>query len=77
MARKITVDCELCGSRVALEHAKEAFFVTGNNAYHLMDLCPECLDVQLKTAQSVNDTTGFRQTAAVLLRLPDNTIPKS
>ena len=66
----------MCGTRVALERAKEAFFETGNNAYHLMDLCPSCLDAQLKAAESVNDTTGFRQTAAVLLRLPGNSVPQ-
>jgi hypothetical protein len=76
MARKISVDCGLCGKRVPLEQAKEALFQTANNAYHLMDLCTSCLDTQLKAAQSVNDTTGFRQTAAVLLKLPNNGVPR-
>lgn len=75
MARKITVDCELCGERVSLEHAKEALFETGQNAYHLMDVCPECLDGQLQSAESVNDTSGFRQRAAALIRLPGATVP--
>lgn len=77
MARKITVDCELCDTRVTLEHAKEAMFETGQNSYHLMDLCPACLDGQLKAAESVNDTSGFRQTAAALIRLPGSSAPGS
>lgn len=76
MARKTTVDCDLCGNRVPLEHAKEAMFETGTNAYHLMDLCPTCLDVQLQAAESVNDTSGFRQRAAALIRLPGTSVPE-
>ncbi|HYZ92684.1 MAG TPA: hypothetical protein VFA34_09870 [Actinomycetota bacterium] len=77
MARKITVDCQLCGTRVALEHAKEAMFETGQNAYHVMDVCPACLDDQLQAAESVNDTSGFRQTAAALIRLPGSALPSA
>jgi hypothetical protein len=75
MARKITVECDLCGTRVAIERAKEALFETGQNSYHLMDLCPDCLDRQLKAAESVNDTSGFRQKAAALIRLPGSAAP--
>lgn len=75
MARKITVDCELCGSRVTMEQAKEAMFETGQNAYHLMDVCTACLDRQLQAAESVNDTSGFRQKAAALIRLPGSAVP--
>lgn len=75
MARKTTVDCALCGNRVPLERAKEALFETGSNAYHLMDVCPTCLDGQLQAAESVNDTSGYRQTAAVLIRLPGSAVP--
>ena len=73
--RKITVDCRLCGARVALERAKELLFEVDRNSYHLMDVCSDCLDSQLKRAESVNDTNGYRQTAAALVRLPDNEIP--
>jgi hypothetical protein len=75
MARKITVDCEICGNRVALEHAKEAMFEVGQNSYHLMDVCPACLDDQLQAAESVNDTSGYRQKAAALIRLPGSAVP--
>jgi hypothetical protein len=76
VARKTTVDCNVCGDRVALEHAKEAMFETGQNSYHLMDLCPSCLDAQLKAAESVNDTSGYRQRAAALIRLPGTVLPE-
>jgi len=76
MARKVTIDCDLCGTRVPQERGKEAMFETGNNAYHLMDLCPDCLDRQLQAAESVNDTSGFRQKAAALIRLPGFTVPE-
>ena len=76
MARKITVDCEVCESRVPIEHAKEAMFEVGKNAYHLMDLCPECLGRQLQAAESVNDTGGYRQKVAVLIRLPGSSLPE-
>lgn len=75
MARKITVDCALCNERVTLEHAKEVLFETGQNAYHLMDVCPTCLDGQLRAAESVNDTSGYRQRAAALIRLPGAHVP--
>ena len=73
--RKISVDCDMCGTQVQLEKAKEALFETGNNAYHLMDLCPTCLDAQLQAAESINDTSGFRQRAAALIRLPGASVP--
>jgi hypothetical protein len=73
--RKITVECGLCGERVPLDHAKEALFETANNAYHLLDLCPRCLDAQLQAAESVNDTAGYRQRAAALIRLPGSSVP--
>jgi hypothetical protein len=75
--RKLTVDCAVCKERVALEHAKEAMFETGKNSYHVMDLCPRCLDVQLTAAESVNDTSGMRQKAAALIRLPGGAVPKA
>ena len=74
--RKITVECGLCGTSVQLEQAKEALFETGNNAYHLMDLCASCLNTQLKAAESINDTSGYRQRAAALIRLPGTSLPK-
>lgn len=75
--RTITVDCDLCGQRVALERAKEALFQVGKNTYHLMDVCPGCLDQHLQAAESVNDTSGYRKKAAVLIRLPDGDVPTS
>jgi hypothetical protein len=75
MARKITVDCGLCGTRMSLEHAKEALFEIGSNSYHAMDLCMTCLDSQLQAAESVNDTSGYRQNAAALIRLPGSAVP--
>ncbi len=69
------MDCQVCHERIALEHAKEALFETGQNSYHVLDLCPRCLDTQLQAAESVNDTSGYRQRAAVLLRLPGGAVP--
>lgn len=74
--RKITVDCRLCGDRIPIEQAKEALFETGANAYHVMDLCRPCLNQQLQAAESVNDTSGYRQTAAALIRLPEAAVPE-
>jgi hypothetical protein len=68
--RTITVTCDKCGSDVTLERGKEAMIERGRNAFHLVDLCAGCLDDMLKLAETVNDTQGFRQKAAVLLRLP-------
>ena len=75
--RKISVVCAVCRTHVALDRAKEALFETGKNAYHLLDLCSSCLDSQLQKAESVNDTSGYRQTAAVLIRLPGSSLPES
>jgi hypothetical protein len=65
--RQVTLDCDKCGTRLPLEQAKEALIKEGENAYHLLDLCPQCLDEQLQNAESVNDTDGFRQQAAALI----------
>jgi hypothetical protein len=73
--RKITVNCDVCRESVVLEHAKEALFETGRNTYTLLDLCPRCLDGQLSEAESINDTRGYRQRAAVLLKLPGSSVP--
>jgi len=73
--RKITIDCDLCGTRVPIEQGKEALFENGNNSYHLVDLCSKCLDDHLKAAESVNDTSGYRQRAAALIRLPGHNVP--
>lgn len=73
--RKVTVDCQVCRERIALEHAKEVLFETGKNSYHVVDLCPRCLDVQLQAAESINDTSGYRQKAAALIRLADGKVP--
>jgi hypothetical protein len=40
-----------------------------------MDLCPRCLAAQLQAAESINDTSGFRQRAAALIRLPGASVP--
>jgi hypothetical protein len=69
--RSVTISCASCRTDVPLEQAKEAMFETGNNEYHLVDLCARCLDDQLQASESTNDTQGYRQTAAVLLKLPD------
>jgi hypothetical protein len=74
--RKITIDCDLCGTRIPLEQGKEALFETGNNAYHLVDLCAKCLVAQLQDAESVNDTPGYRQRAGALIRLPGSAVPQ-
>ena len=68
--REVTVDCDLCGKRLPLDQSKEALISTGENKYHLLDLCPTCLDEQLQRADSVNDADGFRQQAAALISLP-------
>lgn len=73
--RRVTVDCDLCGTELSLEQAKEALLKTGENAYKVVDLCAQCLDTLLKQARSVNDTEGYRQRAAALIALPQNALP--
>ncbi len=75
MARERTIDCDLCGTRIDINRGKEALFETDNNRYHVMDLCPQCLDTNLKEAESVNDTDGTRQKAAALIKLPGRRVP--
>ena len=74
--RQVTLDCDVCGTRLSLEQAKEVLVKQGNNAYHLLDLCARCLDEHLKNAESVNDTEGFRQQAAALITLRDGAVPQ-
>jgi hypothetical protein len=65
--REVTVDCDSCGARMPIERAKEALISEGNNKFHLIDLCPTCLDKQMQNASAVNDTDGYRQQAAALI----------
>ena len=74
--REVTLDCDVCGKRLPLEQAKEVLISQGNNVYHLMDLSAQCLDDQLKNAESVNDADGFRQQAAALISLRDGAVPE-
>lgn len=74
--RRATITCDLCGTNTPLERAKEALFQRNRNEAHLMDLCSECLDAQLQVAETVNDTQGYRQRVAALVRLPDDQVPE-
>lgn len=74
--RNITIDCAVCGTRLPLEQGKEALLKQGENDYHLMDLCAKCLDEQLKNADAVNDTDGFRQQAAALITPKAGQLPQ-
>jgi hypothetical protein len=74
--RNITIDCEQCGARLPLDQGKEVLIKTGDNDFHLMDLCAKCLDTQLQNSESVNDADGFRQQAAALITLKDGAAPE-
>ncbi len=77
MTRRITIDCDQCGTRLEIERAKEVLYGTGDaNDYHAMDLCPDCLDTTLKKAESINDGEGTRQRVAALVRLPGDEVPQ-
>lgn len=74
--RQVTVDCDTCGTELALEQAKEALLKQAENQYKVVDLCAQCLDTLLKQADSVNDTEGYRQRAAALIALPQHAMPR-
>ena len=74
--REVTVDCDVCGTRQTLEKGKEVLIEQGNNKFHVMDTCPKCLDDLLQNAESVNDTDGYRQQAAALIKLKSGDIPQ-
>lgn len=65
--REVTVDCDMCGTRLSLQQAKEALVKQAENSYHVVDLCAHCLDDLLQKADAVNDTDGYRQQAAALI----------
>ena len=67
--REVTIACDNCGTRLPLEQAKEVLIEESANKYFLQDLCPKCLDQQLRAADSVNDAEGYRQRAAALIHL--------
>lgn len=76
MSRQLSIDCDLCGTRLEMDRAKEVLVATDENAYHVMDLCPECLDSTLQESESVNDTQGWRQQVAAMVRLPGLRVPE-
>jgi hypothetical protein len=59
-----------------LEKGKEVLVKEGNNSFHLLDLCSKCLDTALKSAETVNDTDGFRQKAAAMITPRPGAAPK-
>lgn len=69
MSREVTLDCDICGTTLPMEHGKEALIKRGENAYHLLDVCATCLDDLLQRAESVNDSSGYRQKAAALISM--------
>jgi hypothetical protein len=74
--RNVTLDCDVCSTRLPVEQAKEALIKQDENSYHLIDLCPACLDEQLQNADSVNDAKGYRQQAAALISLRGGGVPQ-
>ncbi len=74
--RQVSVDCDVCGTELPLEQAKEALIKRSENSYKVVDLCAQCLDTLLKQADSVNDTEGYRQHAAALIAVPESAVPQ-
>lgn len=68
--REVEVRCDDCGTWLPLDQMKEIVVMEGTeNAGRLMDACPTCLDTRLQQADTVEDTPGFRQRVAALLRV--------
>jgi hypothetical protein len=60
--------CDACGRAVADQSSKEVLYSIGRIRYRL-ELCPSCLDAEMKRHDGHRGVPGFRKRAAIVIKL--------
>jgi hypothetical protein len=65
--------CDVCGRAVPDQSSKEVLYSVDRVRYRL-ELCPTCLDAEMKRHDGHRGVPGFRKRAAIVIRLssPDD-----
>jgi hypothetical protein len=60
--------CDACGRAIPDQSSKEVLYSVDKTRYRL-ELCPTCLDAELKRHDGHRGVPGFRKRAAIVIRL--------
>jgi hypothetical protein len=68
--------CDICDKAVPDQAAKEVLYQAGKLRYRL-ELCPSCLDSEMRRHESHRGIPGFRKRAAIIFPLTsEDDIPR-
>jgi hypothetical protein len=60
--------CDVCGSAIPDQSCKEVLYQVDKVRYRF-ELCPRCLDAEMKRLDGHRGVPGFRKRAAIVYRL--------
>jgi hypothetical protein len=60
--------CDACGRAIADQSSKEVLYQIDKVRYRL-ELCPNCLDAEMKRHDGHRGVPGFRKRAAIIIKL--------
>jgi hypothetical protein len=60
--------CDACGRAIPDQSSKEVLYQVGKLRYRL-ELCPTCLDAEMKRHDGHRGVPGFRKRAAIVIKL--------
>jgi hypothetical protein len=60
--------CDVCAAAIPDQSGKEVFYQVGRVRYRF-ELCPKCLDAEMKRLDGHRGIPGFRKRAAIVYRL--------
>jgi hypothetical protein len=60
--------CDVCGRAVPDQSSKEVLYQIDKTRYRL-ELCPGCLDAEMKRHEGHRGIPGFRKRAAIVIKL--------
>ena len=60
--------CDACGRAIPDQSSKEVLYQLDRVRYRL-ELCPTCLDAEMKRHDGLRGVPGFRKRAAIVIKL--------
>jgi hypothetical protein len=66
--RSTMILCDACGRAIPDQSSKEVLYQISKVRYRL-ELCPSCLDAEMKRHDGHRGVPGFRKRAAIVFRL--------
>jgi hypothetical protein len=68
LGHSMIILCDVCGREVADQASKEVVYQVDRTRYRF-ELCPNCLDAELKRRDGHRGIPGFRKRAAITITL--------